>query len=46
MSDGMGGWLTYLFSHTTYHYSIPNWGSILITVMRRGFEHGLHGFNE
>ena len=20
--------------------------SILITVMRRGFEHGLHGFNE
>ena len=26
MSDGMGGWLTYLFSHTTYHYSIPNWG--------------------
>ena len=32
MSDGMGREFTYLSSHATYRYFIPNWGNYYVNT--------------
>ena len=40
MSDGMGREFTYLSSHATNRYFIPNWGKVLLSEVECRFRYG------